>query len=331
VIRRGWIKAGGRGFLLAALGLALAGRLGAGAEVPVPEERGPLRPSTDEGTRLLDPSTEGDLAARFADDYRASPSTGPERFGFDDEGRLVTSSARVALLDDLNEQSESLGDDVIATLSETLAAEPDGTLNEQIVAWRNVARHSDGSAAALATRLRSLLARPRIANEAPFAFLQALDGIVYLRDAAFVPVLAELAVEPSSASPARLALHRLASVNSLGVLRQLNTAPVLLRTLPGIRADLAASIDPSDPDSVEELERYLQRDDVGLAEKEKMIQRMDQPAFVIADGIFTGGSAIPSASADWAEQVAEVQAGWGELEEFRELWGAIRSAGEARR
>ncbi len=269
----------------------------------------------------------------FAQIYSEASSTGPERFGFDADGRLETTSERVALLESLHRNADHRGDAEVAALSRAALDDTTSTANERIVALRNVALHSSEGRDELGGKLRAFLAEPGLADEAPFAFLQALDGVVHLEDASFAVVLDRLADGEGllTSTATKLALQRLATVNPLGVLRELNAEPSLLQRWPAIRADLVASIDPSDPDSVVEVERYLRRDDVELVEKRKMIHRMDQPAFVIADGIFTRGALMRSPAGDRLEQVERIHTLWRQCGDLSDLWDETGAEGAGRR
>ncbi|MGC1480555.1 MAG: hypothetical protein WA771_08620 [Chthoniobacterales bacterium] len=267
------------------------------------------------------------LVGRNADEilreYREAEAGGPNTFGFGEEGRVETTSRRIAILEELDAQAAVLGEALVEHVSREILGEGATTANERVVAIRNVTFHSAEGAGEAGEALARVLGEPGLAERAPFAYLQALDGVVYLKDAGFVPRLAELAERGAGAEAARLGLHQLATVAPVGVMRQLNEVGERLAGLPGIRADIFAAGHPGNAEALAEMETYLSRGDVSTEEKVKMLKRLPQPAFVVTDGIFTRDWALPKPPPGRAGAVEKALADWAEREEFRELWEEI--------
>ncbi len=267
-------------------------------------------------------------ASAFADAFltyfRNAASTGPDRFGFDDEGQLVTSSRRVALLDYLNKEADRIGDELVADLSEALANDPATTLSERIVALRNVTVRSNSGKASLAKHLREILEVPGIAEREPFAFLQVLNGIVFLGDAEFLPRLEEMARDERNSSSVILAMHLLAQNAPLLIAEALNENPGLLDDLPAVRADLLANLNPGSEMDQRALTAYLLRADVDTEEKQRLLRRLRQPAFVLADGIFTGRGEIVNVPDDRDSQLRSLFDRWLLSEEIRPTLAPFR-------
>ncbi len=300
----------------------LVGLLGLAGCLQAVEVTGPLASGDEfsletEEARLgedLTGSTLNDLREKFA----KSPPEGLNKFAFDEEGNLVTTSGRVALLEAVNRSGLGPDDETALAFSREVAADVANSPNERIVALRNVVIRSPEEKQGLGVRLLEDFLTEEMARQAPFAFSQALDGVVYLRDESLIPVLSGLTKQADLVQPIQMTLQRLAAANPLAVARALNEQPDLLTKFPAIRGDLFAILDPSEPLARRELELYLQRDDVGRGEKRRTLRRLAQPAFVIGGGIFTGEDVPPvvtdereSARMEWMAELREREEyGW---------------------
>ncbi len=156
--------------------------------------------------------------------------------------------------------------------------------DEWALALRNLAWTEPRAKPFLADKMREML-RHETWRAAPSAgMLEALDVIVFAKDASFLPDLADARTANKELSHAAdIALDRLADAAPLDVLTYLNTHPALLNDRPFLRADYFAKADLSQAAQRAQIEIYLGRPDISVAEKGKLLKALTAPASFVGD------------------------------------------------
>jgi len=176
----------------------------------------------------------------------------------------------------------------------------------------------------LASKMREMLGyQPWIAQASP-GLLEAFDIVVYTGDSSFVPTLAAMATGglPEVERAAVIALDRLSETSPLAVMNYLNSNPGQLAALPFIRADYFAKADLGQPLQVSAVENYLDRVDVGLDEKTKLIGALATPASFVTNGLLAPPAA-PDNSAARLQELPGLYQNWLVNNRFPALQGPI--------
>jgi hypothetical protein len=192
------------------------------------------------------------------------------------------------------------------------------------VAWRNISRLAPKERDAIAARLREILGDPELARAGSFAYGQAFDGVVALRNVEAIPILADLLKDPRVAPLAGMTLDRLAAAAPARTAEYLNAHPGVLADFPLLRADDYAKGSLADPRVRAAVEAWLVRPEVSERELEKYFFSYVQPGEFLVVGIFTGPP--DESGGPETDRVAELQtasAGWRKTP-------ALRRAADAR-
>ncbi len=192
---------------------------------------------------------------------------------------------RLHLLDALGQIARRSRSDEAAQVAREILAEK-SSADEWALSLRNVAWTDPRARPFLADKLREMLAFEPWRSKPSAGLIEALDVIVFAKDATFIPDLAELRTEKGElAHGADIALDRLADTAPLEVLVHLNTHPTLLNDRPFLRADYFAKADLSQPAQRAQIEIYLGRPDIAAAEKTKLLKALTTPASFIGDSL----------------------------------------------
>lgn len=192
---------------------------------------------------------------------------------------------RVTLLDLLGQIARKSRSDAASQIAREILAEKISA-DEWALALRNIAWTEPRPEPFLADKMREML-RYEPWRTAPSAgMLEALDVIVFTKDATFLPDLAEARTAGNElAHAADIALDRLAEAAPLNVLTYLNTHPPLLSDRPFLRADYFAKADLSQPAQRAQIEIYLGRPDISPGEKTKLLKALTAPASFVGDSL----------------------------------------------
>ena len=166
---------------------------------------------------------------------------------------------------------------------------------EWAVSLRNVAWQDPQSGAFLSVKLREMLLDSDWRKNPSAGFLESLDVAVFVKDPQWVGPLASLLrdPQPSLQRAAAVALDRLSEAAPLAVMTYLNAHPETSAERPLVRADYFAKADLSQPLHRETVETYLDRADVSLREKEKVLQGLATPASFVSDNLLTTSQPAP--------------------------------------
>ncbi len=248
-----------------------------------------------------------DAAAAVRAALRVSPE--PDPVLLDVEARVGSPSLPLMLLDALRRPPAGWSvEETLAVSRERLDAP---RAEERVVALRNVARLAPGEEAAVRAALREIVRRPRaVGGRESFAFAQALDGLVALGDVEAIPLLVPMLGRPETAPMAGMTLDRLAAAAPLATAQFLNAHPALLAGFPLLRADYFAKGSLRASAGRAEIGRYLRREDVSDAEREKFFASYLQRGTFLVAGIFTGPARPPAEEGDPAAEVAAALARW---------------------
>lgn len=194
-----------------------------------------------------------------------------------------TPTLRLLLLDALGQIARKARSGEAAQVAREILAEKTSP-DEWALALRNLAWTEPRAKPFLADKMREML-RHETWWAAPSAgMLEALDVVVFAKDASFLPDLADARTANRELSHAAdIALDRLADAAPLDVLTYLNTHPALLNDRPFLRADYFAKADLSQPAQRAQIEIYLGRPDISVAEKGKLLKALTAPASFVGD------------------------------------------------
>ncbi|HYR59704.1 MAG TPA: hypothetical protein VEO95_13780, partial [Chthoniobacteraceae bacterium] len=194
---------------------------------------------------------------------------------------------RLMLLDVLGQIARKSRSDAASAVAREILADK-SSADEWALALRNVAWTEPQPRTFLADKMREML-RYEPWRAAPSAgMLEALDVVVFTKDASLVPDLDQArAAGNELAHAADIALDRLAEAAPLNVLTFLNTHPAQLNDRPFLRADYFAKADLSDGAQRAQIEIYLGRPDISLAEKSKLLRALTALASFVGDSLLT--------------------------------------------
>ena len=192
---------------------------------------------------------------------------------------------RLLLLDALGQIARTARSDEAARVAREILAEKSSP-DEWALSLRNLAWTEPRARPFLADKMREMLGYAPWRTKPSAGMIEALDVIVFTKDASFISDLAELrAAKGALAHGADIALDRLADAAPLDVLIHLNTHPTLLNDRPFLRADYFAKADLSQPAQRAQIEIYLGRPDIAVAEKTKLLKALTTPASFIGDSL----------------------------------------------
>jgi hypothetical protein len=192
---------------------------------------------------------------------------------------------RVLLLDALGQIARKSRNDAASQVAREILADK-SSADEWALALRNVAWTEPRAQTFLADKVREML-RYEPWRTAPSAgMLEALDVVVFTKDTSLIPDLADARTANNELShSADIALDRLADAAPLDVLTYLNTHPPMLNDRPFLRADYFAKADLSQPAQRAQVEIYLGRPDISVAEKTKLLKELVSPASFVGDSL----------------------------------------------
>lgn len=234
------------------------------------------------------------------------------------DASICSPSARLEMLDRIGLEPSPLEKADAVAVSRALL--DSASSDERIVALRNLARFSPGDRPAVAKALRAILRD----EPGTFAFGQALDGIVFLRDTEAVPELVDLMKSSAEATAAGATLDRLAAADPLRMAAWLEAHPSALDAYPLLRADYYAKGSVASGENRKWIERYLQRSDLGDEEREKFFFGYLQSGMFLVSGIFTGEARVPPDGPDRAEELRAAAARWEKDPAMRKAVEACR-------
>jgi hypothetical protein len=194
---------------------------------------------------------------------------------------------RLMLLDVLGQLARKIRSDAAAQVGRDILESKDSP-DEWALALRNVAWAEPQSRGYLAGKMREMLSYEPWRSAPSDGMLEALDVIVFTRDASLIPDLAD--ARPTNRELGHavdIALDRLAEAAPLDVLTYLNTHPAILNERPMVRADYFAKADLSQPAQRVQVEIYLGRPDISLGEKDKLLRALTTPASFVSDTLLT--------------------------------------------
>jgi hypothetical protein len=280
------------------------------------ELRAKRQPEADRVFAAKEPTARAVAARKF---LAAAGAQDPNPVLLDESAAVCSDSARLLVLDQMVGRLPP-GDALAISREVAKSASPE----ERIVAWRNISRLAPNERPAIASRLREILGDPKLARTGSFAYGQAFDGVVALRDVEAIPVLAGLLKDPRVASLAGMTLDRLAEAAPVKTTEYLNAHLDVLADFPLLRADDYAKGSLADPRVRAAVEVWLARPELSERELEKYFFSYVQPGEFLVAGIFTGPP--DESGSPESDRVAELQAasaGWRKIP-------ALRRAADAR-
>jgi hypothetical protein len=221
-------------------------------------------------------------------------------------------SLRVLLLDVLGQIARTARSDAASQVAREILAEK-SSADEWALALRNVAWTEPRARVFLADKVREMLGHEPWRTAPSGGMLEALDVVVFTKDASLIPDLAEARNAARELSHAAdIALDRLADAAPLDAITYLNTHPSLLNDRPFLRADYFAKADLSQPAQRAQIEIYLGRPDISDAEKTKLLKALLAPASFVGNTLVasppapddgtTRRAGLTQATRDWLEQ-----------------------------
>lgn len=228
------------------------------------------------------------LAARAITFFLASGKDAPTGLRFEvGEGGILSEAdtLRVFLLDLLGQiDPEAAFRAATAVFAEKKSAE------EWAVALRNAGWAGEQHRSFLAQKAVELLSYPPWQKESPPGFLEGFDAAVYAGATNAIALFGawiEGDEDGANRSASLVAMNRFATLSPLAVAQFLNDHPETLAGRPFVRADYFTKADFHDERQVREVERYLDRADVALEEKRKMLAALEAPVFIVGDSLLT--------------------------------------------
>ena len=199
---------------------------------------------------------------------------------------------RIFLLDLLGQLSRQTGGGAGGVAAREILEKKDSP-DEWAIALRNVAWDEPKSLPFLAEKMHEMLGYEPWTATPTSGMLEAFDVAVFSRDATFIPTLAALArgENPPLQRAATVALDRLAETSPLAVMQYLNSHPDTIADLPFVRADYFAKADLGNPAQRGAVEHYLDRADVGLPEKTKLLHAIASPGSFVSESLLS--TALP--------------------------------------
>ncbi len=241
----------------------------------------------------------------------------------DVDASVCSASARLMLLDRIGARPGLL--DTADALEISRAALKSDSPEMRIVALRNLARLSPADRAETGGQLVEIVRAGGGGQNGSFAYGQAFDGIVFLRQMDAIPALALRLKEEKNAPLAGATLDRLAEADPPRMAAYLDGHPDVLREYPMLRADYYAKGDVSSDAFRKLVERYLQRPEVSPGEAEKFFFSYLQGGAFLVDGIFTGVARMPAGNRDRAGELRGAVALWEKNPAMRKATEAWRS------
>jgi hypothetical protein len=234
------------------------------------------------------------------------------------------STLRVFLMDLLGQLARQTGTDTADSLARAVL-ETKTSPDEWAISLRNVGWSEPNAKAYLSGKLREMLAEPSWTASPSAGLLESFDVIPYSGDPAFVSQLADLSQNGASSiqRAALVALDRLSETAPLEVMDYLNANPALISDHPLRRADYFAKADVTQPAQQAALENYLDRGDVGVDEKTKLLNELASPASFVSDTLL---SAAPAPDDGIAHQQAysALLGRWMSTSRFPALQGVMQ-------
>ena len=212
-----------------------------------------------------------------------------EAFSLGENGELVGAPTfRVLLLDLLGRLCRGTKGNEAATAARALLQRKTSP-EEWAVALRNVGWATPNDLSYIAEKTRELIRHEPWRHQPSAGFQEAFDFIVYARDVAMIPDLAQMLRndEDPLQTTAAVTLDRLAEFAPLEAMNYLNQHRTELADKPFLRADYFSKADLSQPAQRSAMETYLARSDVAFPEKAKMIAALASPGSFAADTLLT--------------------------------------------
>jgi len=267
------------------------------------ELRAKHQPEVDRVFAASDPTARAAAVRKF---LAATVAKDSNPVLLDESAAVCSDSARLLVLDQMVVRLAP-GDALAISREVAKSASPE----ERIVAWRNISRLAPNERPAIASRLREILGDPELARVGSFAYGQAFDGVVALRDVEAIPVLAGLLKDSHIAPLAGMTLDRLAAAAPAKTAEYLNAHLETLADFPLLRADDYAKGSLADPGVRVAVETWLGRPERSERELEKYFFSYLQPGEFLVAGIFTG---VPEEDAgsqgDRAAELRTATASW---------------------
>jgi len=238
----------------------------------------------------------------------------------DIDASVCSPSLRLMVLDLIGSENGPLDSADVLEISRSLIDAPSS--EERVLALRNLARFSPKDRPMVAKRLRQIISESIDAGDYSFAFGQAFDGIVYLRDTEAIPLLARLMKDKELAPLAGAAMDRLAEADPAGVAAWLNAHPAVFAEFPLMRADYYAKGSLASAECRRQVEKYLQSDRVEEAEREKFFFSYLQSGTFLVSGIFTGEARVQP---DGPDRAAELKAAVDRWEKEPAMQKAVKA------
>ncbi len=209
-------------------------------------------------------------------------------FAIGSGGALASApTMRVFLLDLLGQVARRSRSPAAAEVSREILAEKTSA-DEWALALRNLAWTEPQARTYLGGKVREMLAFAPWRASPSAGMLEALDVVVFTRDASLIPDLDEARTAGGELAHATdIALDRLADAAPLDVLTWLNTHPRTLDDRPFLRADYFAKADLSQGAQRAQIEIYLTRPDIAAAEKTKLLKALTAPASFVSETLLS--------------------------------------------
>ncbi len=222
-----------------------------------------------------------------------------ETFGIGEHGALSGApTLRVLLLDLLGQIAARTGSGEAAAAGREIL-NTKTSADEWAVSLRNVGQHDPAAAPYLAAKAHELLSYEPWKSAPSGGFLESFDVPVFAADASFVPVFSDLSHSDVSSlkRAATVAMDRLSEANPQAVMDYLNANPTEFADRPFLRADYYGKADLSNGGQRGAVEAYLNRADVSLEEKAKVIASLAAPASFISDALLSAPAVRPASPA----------------------------------
>ncbi len=198
---------------------------------------------------------------------------------------------RVFLMDQLGQLARDSGDAAGGNIARQVL-QTKNSADEWAISLRNLAWSDPNARPFLAGKMREMLTYQPWLQKPDSGFLEAFDVIAYTQDPGFTEPLADMlrTGNPPLQRAAAVALDRLAETAPLAVMNYLNNNPGVLADKPFVRADYFAKADFSDSSQRKAVEAYLDRGDVSVPEKSKLISELASPGSFVSDGLLTSSA-----------------------------------------
>jgi len=232
-------------------------------------------------------------------------------------GGLLTGSPtlRVLLLDTLGQIARGARSPAAAEVAREILAEKTSA-DEWALALRNLAWTDPQARPFLRDKVREMLRTEPWLSAPSAGMLEALDVVVFTRDATLIPDLdAARTAGGELAHATDIALDRLAETAPLDVLTWLNTHPRTLDDRPFLRADYFAKADIAQGAQRAQIEIYLGRPDITAAEKSKLLNALTTPASFVSETLLSTPAAPDDGTARRAA-LERVTADWLKTDRF---------------